>query len=111
MKRFIKITFLSALLATVFGCTSSTYNAPLAPPKEADLILARYKELPGQKVMVMAVDPNGQWAFGYDHSRETLAEAAEKAAIKCDQGRTDYQVLTKASLFAINDEVVYYNRK
>jgi hypothetical protein len=72
-------------------------------------IFLRYKELPGNKVFVVAVDPTGQWAFGYDHGRETLQEAAENAAIKCDKAREKHQVFNKVKLFAVNNEIVYYN--
>jgi hypothetical protein len=74
-------------------------------------VFLRYKELPGQKVMTVAVDPTGQWAFGYDHSRATLEEAAQTAAVKCDAAREKHKVFTRAKLFAVNDEIVYYNQK
>ncbi|NOU36543.1 MAG: hypothetical protein HOO88_07215 [Kiritimatiellaceae bacterium] len=109
MKTLIRFALLSALLATVCGCASKTYETRLAPPTAFNPVFLQYKELPGQKVMVLAVDPNGQWAFGYDHSRTTLAEAAENAAIKCDKARKKHLVFTKAKLFAVNDEIVYYN--
>lgn len=111
MRTCIKFVLLSALLATVYGCTSGTYEARITPPDAFNPVFLRYKELPGQKVMVVAVDPNGQWACGYDHSRATLAEAAERAAADCDKSREKYQVLTRAKIFAINDEVVYYNKQ
>ena len=111
MKNSIKIALLSALLATVYGCASGTYETRLAPPEAMNPVFLRYKELPGQKVFVVAVDPTGQWAFGYDHSRATLAEAAENAAVKCDKARDKFKVFSKAKLFAINDEIVYHNQK
>ncbi len=111
MKTFIKFVLLSALLATVYGCASGTYETRLTPPEAMNPVFLRYKELPGQKVFVVAVDPTGEWAFGYDHSRATLAEAAENAAMKCDKARKKHKVFAKAKLFAINDEVVYYDQK
>jgi hypothetical protein len=112
MKMFVKLTFLSALLVVLFGCASSgSYETHLPPPEDMNPVFMRYKELPGQKVFVVAVDPNGRWAFGYDNGRATLTEAAQTAAIKCDQARKKFNILTKAQLFAINDEVVYYNHK
>jgi hypothetical protein len=109
MKTFIKIAFLSAMLATVYGCASGTYETRIAPPEALNPIFMRYQELPGQKVFVVAVDPTGQWAFGYDHDRETLQEAAESAAVKCDKAREKHQVFTKAKLYAINNDVVYFD--
>lgn len=111
MKTFVKFVLLSALLATVYGCASGTYETRLPPPEEMNPVFMRYKELPGQKVFVVAVDPTGQWAFGYDHGRATLAEAAESAAAKCDKAREKFNIFTKAKLYAINDEVVYFNQK
>jgi hypothetical protein len=111
MRLSIKFVLLSALLAAVSGCTSGTYEVRLPPPDAFNKDFMKYKVLPGQKVMVVAVDPNGQWVCGYDHGRETLAEAAERAAADCDKAREKYQVLTKAKLFAINDEIVYYNKQ
>jgi len=110
MKTLIKIVLLSVLLSSVYGCASSgqKFETRLEPPKAFSPIFLRYKEMPGQKVMVVAVDPTGQWAFGYEHSRATLEEAAETAAVKCDLARAENHVFTEAKLFAVNDEVVYY---
>jgi hypothetical protein len=111
MKLFIKFVLLAAVFSAVFGCATSdtSFEARLTPPQEFNPYFLKYKELPGEKVMVVAVDPGGYWAYAYDHSRSTLLEAAENAAIKCDKARKQNQVFTKAKIFAINDEVVYYN--
>jgi hypothetical protein len=111
MKSLIKITLLSVLISTVYGCASSDFESRIAPPEALNPVFLRYKELPGQKVFVVAVDPTGQWAFGYDHSRATLEEAAQSAAVKCDVARKKHQVFATGKLFAVNDEVVYYNQK
>ena len=110
MKAFIKVVVLSALFTAIFGCaTSETYETRLAPPDAFNPIFLRYKELPEQKIMVLAVDPTGEWAFGYDGGRATLKEATENATLKCDKARQKFEVLSKAKLFAVNDEIVYYN--
>jgi hypothetical protein len=111
MKALIKISILSVLLSTVCGCVGGSYEIRLPPPEALNPVFLRYKELPGQKVFVVAVDQTGQWAFGYDHSRTNLQEAAQNAAVKCDKARKKHQVFAKAKLFAINNEVVYYDRK
>lgn len=111
MKTFIKATLLFALLTTVFGCASGTYETRRAPPDTFNSIFMQYKELPGQKVMMVAVDPSGVWAFGYDFNKATVEEAAQNATIKCDKSREKYSVFTKASPFAINDEIVYYKNQ
>lgn len=108
MMRFIKTSLMLLIFAALFGCASD-YETRLPPPEALNPVFMRYKELPGQKVFVIAVDPTGQWAFGYDHSRETLEQAAESAAVKCDKARLKHRVFAKAKIFAVNDEVVYYN--
>lgn len=111
MKALIKLVILSILLSTVYGCASGTYESRLAPPDAFNPMFLKYQKLPGQKVMVLAVDPTGQWAFGYDQGRGTLEEAAKNAAVKCDKEREKHLVFNKARLFAVNDEIVYYNQQ
>jgi hypothetical protein len=108
MKKFIRFALLSVLLATVCSCASGTYETRLAPPDAFNPVFLQYKEAPGQKVMVVAVDPTGEWAFGYDQGRTSLTEAAENAAMKCDIARKKLKVFTKGKVFAVNDEIVYY---
>ena len=111
MKLFAKAALFAVLLSTVFGCATSSdrFEARLTPPDGFNPIVMRYKQLPGEKVIVVAVDPGGRWAFGYDHGQGSLQEAAKNAAMKCDKARAKHKVFTKAKIFAINDEVVYYN--
>jgi len=118
MKPFIKLLLLSAVLATLFGCASEPYETRYAPPDAFNPVFLRYKEMLGQKVMVVAIDPaplgidrEPNWAFGYDDSRATLEEAAENAAIKCDKARKKHKVFAKGKIFAINDEIVYYRKQ
>lgn len=112
MKLLMKFTLLAILLFSVFGCATSgeKFEARLTPPDSFNPIFMRYKELPGEKVLVVAVDPGGRWAFGYDHSQNDLQTAAENAAVKCDKARKKFKVFTKAKIFAINDDVIYYNQ-
>lgn len=111
MKLLVKFALLSSLLFTIFGCATSDkhFEARLIPPDAFNPVFLRYKEQPGQKVMAVAVDPGGRWAFGYDHSRADLEEAKTNAVMKCDKAREKHKVFTKAKIFAINDEVVYYD--
>jgi len=115
MKKLIRLLIASVLLFSVFGCaTSSTaekYETRLRPPEDFNPLWLRYQELPGEKVMVIAVDMGGNWAFGYDHDRDTLVEAAENAAIKCDKARKKHKVFTGAKLFAVNNDIVYYDKQ
>jgi len=110
MKLLTKFALLMILLSTVFGCatTENKKETLLQPPAESfNPVFLGYKEKPGEKVLVVAVDPGGRWAFGYDHSQVSIEEAAKNAAIKCDSAREEHKVFTKAKIFAINDKVVY----
>lgn len=107
MKTLIKVSVLSVLMSMVFGC-ASTYDTFVPPPEEINQAFMEYQKLPGQKVFVVAIDPTGPYAFGFDAGRATLEEAGKNAAVTCDQHREKNQVLNTAKVFAINDEVVYY---
>jgi len=111
MKLFTKFALLAVLLSSVFGCATSgdKFQARLTPPDAFNPIFMSYKELPGEKVLVVAVDPGGRWAFGYDYGQDDLTVAAENAAIKCDKARKKFKVFTKAKIFAVNNEVIYNN--
>lgn len=112
MKPLVTFTLLATMAALISGCAGiEDYEARLRPPDALNPVFMRYKELAGQKVFVVAVDPTGNWAFGYDHGRDTLKEAAHNAAVKCDKAREKYEVFNKAKRFAINDEVVYYDNQ
>lgn len=109
MKKLIRFALLSALLSIVYGCASD-YNTFVGPSDEINKAFMEYKALPGQKVFVVAFDPNGPWAYGYADSCATIEEAAKAAAIACDKHRKENQVLNKAKVFAINNDIVYYKK-
>jgi len=112
MKLFIKFALLAVLLFTVFGCATSEENfeARLTPPDAFSLIFMGYKELPGEKAIMVAVDPGGRWAYGLDHSQNSTEEAVQNATEKCDSARKNNNVFTKAKVFAINNDVIYYDQ-
>ena len=112
MKQLAKLTLLVVILSSIFGCATSSekFETRLPPPEAFNPVFLQYKEFPGQKVMVVAIDPGEHWAFGFDHSQDSLEDAARNAAIKCDKAREKFKVFTKAKIFAINDEVVYYHK-
>jgi len=111
MRTAIKLFGLLMLLGSIFGCaTQDEIETRLPPPDAFNPTFLKYKALDGEKVMVVAIDLGGNWAFGYDHSRNTLREAAESAAVKCDTQREKHSVFAKGKLFAVNDEIVYYDK-
>ncbi|MGE4488854.1 MAG: hypothetical protein AB7E95_04825 [Kiritimatiellales bacterium] len=93
------------------GCSSpgTSFVAILPPPSEMNCSFLRYRQAPGQKAFVLAVDPAGQWAYGYSYAQETVEEATAKATETCDKARRKYGVVRDARPFAVNDEVVYYD--
>ena len=111
MKIFAKWFLLIVLRSIVFGCATGDLDKRLPPPDAFNPNFLKYQALQGEKVMVVAVDLGGNWAFGYDHNRNSLQEAAESAAIRCDKQREKHKVFTKVKLFAVNDEIVYYDNQ
>lgn len=111
MRMLTKLFLLVALFLVVFGCATDELNKRLPPPDAFNLNFLKYQALQGEKVMVVAIDLGGNWAFGYDYNRNSLQEAAESAAIRCDKQREKHQVFTKGKLFAVNDEIVYYDNQ
>lgn len=113
MKKILSLFLLIAAVATLSGCATSGEKTEtrLRPPIAFNPTFLKYQALDGQKVMTVAVDLSGNWAFGFDHGRETLEEAGENAAIKCDMAREKHKVYAKAMLFAVNDEIVYYKNQ
>ena len=109
MKSLIKIVLLSVLLSSVYGCASSgkQHEIRLRPPEAFNTYYLGYTKLQEPKVCVIAVDASGEWAFGYS-AGTTLEDAAQKATVSCDQQRDKFKIFTKAKLFAVNDEIVYY---
>lgn len=113
MKSAVRFCLMLAGLLVVAGCATSgdnSFRPKLPPPDVMNPVYMEYTQMPPNKVFVVAVDPDGTWAFGFDYGRETIEEAARNAAVKCDKARERHGVHTKGSLFAVNDEIVYYKR-
>ena len=106
MKLFMRFLFVSVVVAMIAGCASDTVYVPKIPPR-AQAKLLDYFEQPENKVFVIAVDPSGDFAFGYDHGKPTLKEAAKVATEKCDASREANDIIAKPYIYAINDKVVY----
>lgn len=106
MKTLVKIFSVIVVLALVAGCASNVVFVPKIPP-HAQAKLLDYHEQPENKVFVIAVNPGGDYAFGYDYGKPTLKEAAKVAVEKCDANRESQGVVAKAYIYAINDKVVY----
>jgi len=113
MKRIITLCLLSGVFFAFhsYASPNEKFEIRRRPPEALNPVFLRYQGLPQQKVIVIAVDAGGNWAFGYDHSRSSLEEAAKAATVKCDAARKKNKVRAKAKLFAINDDIVYYDKQ
>ena len=106
MKGFVKFILVSVVASVVAGCASNQAYVPKVP-STVQAKLNDYFAQPGNKAFVLAVDPGGDFAFGYDYGKATVKEALEVATVKCDASRETSNVLAKPYIYAINDDVVY----
>jgi|GEM_PF-1261000 len=106
MKGFVKILSAATVVAFLSGCASDSVYVPKIPP-HAQAKLLDYFEQPDNKVFIIAIDPGGDYAFGYDYGKATLKEAAKVAVEKCDASREASGVIARPYIYALNDKVVY----
>jgi hypothetical protein len=106
MKVFTRVSFASVLVSMLAGCASNVAYVPKIPPQAQAKLLDYYAQ-PDSKVFVIAIDPGGDYAFGYDYGKPTLKEAAKVAVEKCDSNREIHGIVAKPYIYAINDKVVY----
>ncbi len=111
MKMFAKWVLLVVLSSIVFGCATGDLDKRLPPPDAFNTTFLEYLDNPGEKVMVVAVDLGGNWACGYAYNWSSTKIAAQKAATQCDKSREKNIVHTKAKLFAVNNDIVYYDNQ
>jgi hypothetical protein len=97
--------FIGCLAALVIAGCASTYVPEV--PASANQAVAEYMKLPDNKVFVIAIDPSGDFAYGYADEKATLKEAAEEATLLCDQSRAKYNVVASPVIYAVNNKVVY----
>ena len=106
MKLISGFLFTSVLASMLVGCASDIAYVPKIPP-HAQAKLLDYFEQPGNKVFIIAIDPSGNYAFGYDHGKSTLKEAAEAAFKMCAASRESSGVVARPCIYALNNTVVY----
>ncbi len=106
MKAVAKFLFVSVLVSMFAGCASDSAYIPKIPP-HAQAQLLDYFEQPDNKVFIIAIDPTGEYACGYDYGKTTVKEAAKVADKKCEASRKNAGILAKPYIYAINDKVVY----
>jgi hypothetical protein len=106
MKAVAKFLCVGMAVAFIAGCASDVVYVPKVPQK-AQAALLDYYDQPDNKVFVIAIDPNGDYAFGYDYGKATTKEAAQVAAEMCQSNSEAAGVLAKPYVYAINNKVVY----
>ncbi len=106
MKVLAKILFVSTIVAVVAGCATDVVYIPKLPT-DARVKMLDYLEQADNKVFVVAIDPGGDYAFGYDFGKATLKEAAKVAVEKCDASREAHGIVAKPYIYAINEKVVF----
>ena len=106
MKVLAKILCVSTIVAVITGCATDVVFVPRLPT-HAQAKLLDYLEQPDNKVFVVAIDPGGDFAFGYDYGKPTLKEAAKAAVEKCDANRESHGIVAKSYIYAINNKVVF----
>ena len=106
MKVLTKILCVGILIAVVSGCVS---DGPYVPklPTHAQTLYMDYQQQPDNKVFVVAVDPSGDFAVGYEYGKATKKEAYKAALEECKANCKEYGVLAEPHVYAINSKVVY----
>lgn len=108
MKVLAKLFAVVTMISVVAGCASNDVYVPKIPAG-AQALLLDYYDQPDNKVFIIAVDPSGDFAVGYDSGKATLKEATKVAFEDCEAAREALGVVGKAYIYAINDKVVYKN--
>ena len=78
MKGFAKLLFASVVVSMVAGCASDVIFIPKVPPHAQAKLLGYYAQ-PDNKVFVLAVDPSGDYAFGYDVGKEKIHTRCQRS--------------------------------
>ncbi len=106
MKVFANFLTLSMVVAVISGCASDSVYVPRVP-SGVQAQLLDYFEQPDNKVFILAVDPGGSYAIGYDYGKASIRDAAKSAVKQCDDNRKAYGIVAKPYVYAINGTVVY----
>ena len=107
MKVLAKISCVALMAAVFAGCASKDHAFIPKIPAEAQAKLLDYFEQPDNKVFIIAIDPNGDYAYGYEYGAPTLKEAAKVAVEKCDASREASGIIARPYVYALNNKVVY----
>lgn len=106
MKVLTKLLCVGMFVVLVAGCAS---DGPYVPtlPTHAQSLYMDYQSQPKNKVFVVAIDPNGDFAVGYDYDKPTTKEAYQVALAQCKENCKTYGVLSDPHIYAVNDKIVH----
>ena len=100
-----RISLLAVAVTMLAVCRNVVYVPQIPPVAKAKLM--DYHKMPENKVFVIAIDPGGEFSFGYDYGKPSLKAAARVAVEKCDANREAHGICAAPIVYAINDKVVY----
>ena len=106
MKLLTRFLCAGVFVSIVAGCASNSSYVPRLPT-HAKAMYADYLNMPGNKVFVVAVDPSGEFAVGYDCGNISKEAAYSAALEQCKANAAEYGVLTEPMVYDINGTVVY----
>ncbi len=91
----------------VIGCASD--GEPRADARFVRM-WARYAELPRERALAIAGDPDRRWVGSAVGGRPTRAAAESAAFAECDQQRIERRIQQPCRLYAVGDDIVWERR-
>jgi hypothetical protein len=70
-------------------------------------IWREYLDLPVERALALAGDPDSVWVAGAAGARATREEAEQSALATCEVRRKDRRMQAPCRLYAVGDEVVW----
>lgn len=107
MKLLAKVFCSAVMVSIIAGCASKDSVYIPTVPVGVQQALLDYEMQPDNKVFILAVDPGGDYAYGYDYGKATLKEAAKVAVEKVDAQRVANGVVGTPYIYALNGKVVW----
>ena len=103
----------SAICGALFAaaCSLPNLGAPRIPPHPGiDAIWRQYVELPRQRALAIAGDPNGLWVGAAAGGAAAQTEASERALGECRRKRAQRRMQAPCLLYAVGDDIIWSGR-
>lgn len=86
----------------------SACGGPRVPPHQnLDRMWRAYVDLPDERALVVAGDPNRLWVAGSAGGAETASQAEERATQECKRRRMARRIGGRCRTYAIGDQIVW----